>query len=45
MIALFTNLKDNTGGTAKTLTLGTTNLTKLTQDEKNIAINKNWNLA
>jgi hypothetical protein len=42
---MFANLKDNTGQTAKTLTLGATNLAKLTVAEKAIAINKNWTLA
>jgi hypothetical protein len=45
MISIFNNLKDNTGLTAKTLSLGTTNLAKLTAEEKAIATNKNWTLA
>lgn len=45
MIAMFNNLKDLTGETAKTLTLGSTNLAKLTDEQKAIAINKNWTLA
>lgn len=45
MVSMFNNLKDNTSLTAKTLTLGATNLAKLTQPEKDIALNKNWNLA
>jgi hypothetical protein len=45
ILAMFANLKDNTGQTAKTLTLGATNLAKLTVAEKAIAINKNWTLA
>lgn len=45
MVAMFEALKDNTGETAKTLTLGTTNLNKLTDEQKAIATNKNWNLA
>ncbi len=38
-------LKDLTGETAKTLTIGSTNLAKLTAEEIAIATNKNWNLA
>ncbi|MBR2108834.1 MAG: leucine-rich repeat domain-containing protein [Ruminococcus sp.] len=38
-------LKDNTGQTAKTLTIGAANLAKLTAEEIAIATNKNWNLA
>lgn len=38
-------LADRTGLTAYTLTIGTTNLAKLTEDEKKIATDKNWNLA
>ncbi len=45
MIAMFNNLKDLTGETAKTLTLGSTNLAKLTDEQKAIATNKNWILA
>lgn len=45
MLAMFEALKDNTGETAKTLTLGTKNLNKLTDEQKAIPINKNWNLA
>lgn len=45
MIAMFNNLKDLTGETAKTLTLGATNLAKLTDEQKAIATNKNWTLA
>lgn len=45
MIAMFNNLKDLTDETAKTLTLGETNLTKLTDEQKAIATNKNWTLA
>ena len=42
---MFEALKDNTGTTAKTLTLGATNLAKLTEEQKQIATDKNWNLA
>ena len=45
MVAMFNSLKDLTGTTAKTLTLGSTNLAKLTNEQKAIAINKNWTLA
>ena len=45
MVAMFNSLKDLTGDTAKTLTLGETNLAKLTDEQKTIAINKNWTLA
>ena len=39
------NLKDLTGQTSRTLTLGSTLLAKLTEDDKLIATNKNWTLA
>lgn len=45
MIAMFNSLKDLTGETAKTLTLGSVNLAKLTDEQKTIATNKNWTLA
>lgn len=45
MVAMFEALKDLTGQTAKTLTLGATNLAKLTAEQKQIATSKNWNLA
>ena len=45
MIAMFNSLKDLTGDTAKTLTLGEINLAKLTDEQKAIATNKNWTLA
>jgi hypothetical protein len=38
-------LADRTGETAYTLTMGATNLNKLTDEQKAIAIGKNWNLA
>jgi hypothetical protein len=38
-------LADRTGQTAKTLTIGSTNLAKLTDDQIAIATNKNWTLA
>ena len=45
MISMFEALADLTGQTAKTLKLGATNLAKLTDEQKQIATNKNWNLA
>jgi hypothetical protein len=45
MIDMFNALKDNTGTTAKTLTLGATNLAKLTAEQLQIATEKNWNVA
>lgn len=45
MVSMFEALADLTGQTAKTLTLGATNLAKLTDTQKQIATNKNWNLA
>lgn len=38
-------LADLTGNTAKTLTIGSANLAKLTAEQIAIATNKNWNLA
>ena len=38
-------LNDRTGLSARTLTIGATNLAKLTAEEIAIATNKNWNLA
>lgn len=45
MVALFENLKDLTGETAKTITLGAANLAKLSDEQKAIATNKNWTLS
>lgn len=45
MVNVFNNLKDRTGETAYTLTLGTENLNKLTSEQIAIATNKNWNLS
>src|SRR5699024_8368123 len=39
------NLVDLTGQTSQTLTLGSTNLNKLTEEDKLIATNKNWILS
>ena len=45
IVAMFNALADLTGDTAKTLTLGAANLAKVTEEQKQIATNKNWNLA
>lgn len=45
MVAMFESLADLTGQNAKTLKLGASNLAKLTDTQKQIATNKNWNLA
>ncbi len=45
MVAMFENLADLTGQTAKTFTLGETNLARLSAEEKAIATAKNWTLA
>lgn len=45
MIAMFNALADRTGQTAYTLTLGDTNLAKLSNEEIAIATQKNWTLA
>lgn len=45
LINLFNALVDLTGQTAKTLTIGTINLAKVTDEEKAIVTSKNWNLA
>lgn len=45
MVAMFESLKDLTGESKKTLTLGSTNLNKLTDEQKAVATNKNWTLA
>ena len=45
MTSMFGKIKDLTGDTAKTLTLGSINLAKLTDEQKQVATNKNWNLA
>ena len=44
-VNIFNNLKDRTGDTAYTLTLGATNLAKLTPVEIAVATNKNWSLS
>jgi hypothetical protein len=42
---MFNALKDLSGAGAKVLTLGAGNLAKCTQEELDIALNKNWSLA
>ena len=45
MISWFNALADRTGQTSFKLTIGSTNLNKLTAEQKAIATNKNWTLA
>lgn len=45
LVRMIGKLKDLTGATAKTLTLGATNLAKLSASDIQIATNKNWTLA
>lgn len=45
MVSMFNALADNIGSTTKTLTLGATNLEKLTDEQIAVATNKNWTLA
>ena len=45
LLNVLNGLADLTGGTSQKLTLGSTNLAKLTDEEKAIATNKNWTLA
>ncbi|MBQ0084509.1 MAG: hypothetical protein KBS52_07095 [Clostridiales bacterium] len=45
LLSILNALKDSPDITSPTCTLGATNLAKLTQAEKNIAINKGWTLA
>lgn len=45
LVDMLEALADRTGQTAKTLTLGSSNLNRLTAEQKAIATNKNWNLA
>lgn len=46
LMSIINHLKDYAGtGTTKTLSIGTTNLGKLTADEKKIATDKGWTLA
>ncbi len=45
LLEVLGNLKDLTGATSKKLTLGSTLLAKLTEDDIALATNKNWTLA
>lgn len=45
MVSWFEALADRTGQTSFKLTIGATNLNKLTAEQKAIATNKNWTLA
>lgn len=45
ILNIFNALVDLTGLETKTVTLGSTNLAKVNEEEKAIAINKNWTLA
>jgi hypothetical protein len=45
MVSWFEALADRTGQVPFTLTIGSTNLNKLTAEQKAIATNKNWTLA
>lgn len=45
LMSVINALADNTGKTTYTVTLGATNLAKLTDEQKQIAINKNYTLA
>lgn len=45
LVEVINNCADLTDGTAHTLTMGSTNLAKLTEEDKAIAAAKNWTLA
>lgn len=45
LMSVINALSDNTGGTTYKVTLGETNLAKLTDEQKQIAIDKNYTLA
>lgn len=45
LIEIIGNLVDRTGTTAKTLTMGATNLAKLTAEDIAVATDKNWTIA
>lgn len=45
LVTMLTALADRTGQEAYTLTLGSTNLAKLSDEQKAIATDKNWTLA
>lgn len=45
LVEIIGNLRDMTGSTVKTLTMGSTNLSKLTEDDIAVATDKNWTVA
>lgn len=45
LVAMIANLHDYTGDTTHTLTVGATNLSRLSAEEKAVAAAKNWTLA
>lgn len=45
MLNMFSALKDLSGTTAKSLTLGSTNLAKLTDEDIELATDKNWTIS
>lgn len=45
LVEIIGNLVDRTGTTAKTLTMGATNMAKLTADDIAVATGKNWTIA
>ncbi|MEE3485795.1 MAG: BspA family leucine-rich repeat surface protein [Bacteroidales bacterium] len=45
LVEIIGNLRDMTGSAAKTLTMGATNMAKLTEDDIAVATDKNWTVA
>lgn len=45
LVEIIGNLRDMTGSSAKTLTMGSTNMAKLTTDDIAVATAKNWTIA
>ena len=45
LVEIIGNLRDMTGSTAKTLTMGATNMAKLTDEDIAVATAKNWTIA
>ena len=45
LVEIIGNLRDMTGSTAKTLTMGATNMAKLTDEDIAVATDKNWTVA
>lgn len=45
LVHIIDNLRDMTGSTAKTLTMGSTNMAKLTDEDIAVATAKNWTIA